>query len=248
MDCSMPSFPDLHHLPEHAQTHVHWVSDAIQPSHPLLSPSPPTFSLAQHQGLFQWVGSSHQVAKVLQLWPQHQSNEYSGFISFRIDWFDLLAVQGTFKSLLQHCSSKASIPWHSAFFMIQLSHPYIATRKTIAFTIWTCVGKVMFQFFNTLCRFVIAFLPRSKRLLISWMQSPSAVRCNPTDFSLPGSAVHWDSPGKNTGVGCSPVLSSRRSSQPRNQIQVSCIARRFFTVWATREAQVVSTLNSIKLF
>ena len=166
----------------------------------------------------------------MQLWPQHQSNEYSGFISFRIDWFDLLAVQGTFKSLLQHCSSKASIPWHSAFFMIQLSHPYIATRKTIAFTIWTCVGKVMFQFFNTLCRFVIAFLPRSKRLLISWMQSPSAVRCNPTDFSLPGSAVHWDSPGKNTGVGCSPVLSSRRSSQPRNQIQVSCIARRFFTV------------------
>ena len=102
MDCSMPSFPVHHQLLEHAQTHVHWVGDAIQPSHPLLSPSPPAFNLAQHQGLFQGVSSSHQVAKVLELQLQHQSFQYSGVISFRMDWLDLLAVQGTLKSLLQH--------------------------------------------------------------------------------------------------------------------------------------------------
>ena len=109
MNCSMPGLPVHHQLPEFTQTHVHWVSDAIQPSHPLLSPSPPVFNLSQHQGLFQWISSSHQVAKVLELQFQHQpSNEYSGMISFRMDWFDLLAVQGTLKSLLQHHSSKSS--------------------------------------------------------------------------------------------------------------------------------------------
>ena len=102
-DCSTPGFPVLHHLPEFAQTHIHWVSDAIQPSHPLSSPSPPAFNLAQHQGPFQWVGSLHQVAKVLEFHLQHQS-----FLSiFRVDWFDLFAVQGTLKSLLQHHSLKA---------------------------------------------------------------------------------------------------------------------------------------------
>ena len=107
-----PVFPVHHQLPELTQTHVHWVGDAIQPSHPL---SPPAFNPSQHQGLFQWVSSSHQVAKVLEFQLQHQySNEYSGLISFRIDWLGLLAVQGTFKSLLQHHSSKASILWHSA--------------------------------------------------------------------------------------------------------------------------------------
>ena len=116
-------------------------------------------------------------------WPKHcsfsfsisSSNEYSGLISFRIDWFDLLAVQRTLKSLLQHHSSKASIVWCSAFFMVQLSHPYMTTGKTIALTIWTFVGKVMSLHFNMLARFVIASLPRGKRLLISWLQSPSAV-------------------------------------------------------------------------
>ena len=109
MHCSMPGFPVCHQLPELAQTHVHWVGDTIQPSQPLFSPSPPVFNLSQHQGLFQWVSSLHQVAKVLEL--QHLmniliSNEYSGMISFRIDWFDLLAVQGTLKSLLQPHTSK----------------------------------------------------------------------------------------------------------------------------------------------
>ena len=95
MDCSVPSFSVLHYLPEFAQTHVHWVGDAIQPSHPLLSPSPPAFNRSQHQGLFQWVSSSSQVAKVLELQLQHQfSKECSGLISFRMDWLDLLAVQG----------------------------------------------------------------------------------------------------------------------------------------------------------
>ena len=107
------------------------------------------------------------------------SNEYSGLISFRIDWFDLLAVQGTLKSLLQHHSSKASILWCSGFFMVHLSHPYMTTGKTIALTRRTFVSKVMSLLFNTLSRFVIAFLPRSKCLLISWLRSPSAVILEP---------------------------------------------------------------------
>ena len=120
-------------------------------------------------------------------WPKYwsviftisPSNEYSGLISFRIDWFDLLAVQGTLKSLFQHHSSKASIFWHSAFFIVQLSYPYMTTGKTIALTRRTFVGKVMSLLFNMLSRFVTAFLPRSKRLSISWLQSPSAVIWEP---------------------------------------------------------------------
>ena len=118
-------------------------------------------------------------------WPKYwsccisPSSEYSGLISFRIDWFDLLAVQGTLKSLLQHHNSKASILQHLAFFMVQLSHPYMTTGKTIALTRWTFVCKVMSLLFNTLSRLVIAFLPRSKHLLISWLQSPSAVILEP---------------------------------------------------------------------
>ena len=107
------------------------------------------------------------------------SNEYSGLISFSIDWFDLLAVQGTLKSLLQHHSSKASIFQHSAFFMVQLSHPYMTTGKAIALTRWICAGKLMSLVFNMLSRLVIALLPRSKRLFISWLQSPSAVILEP---------------------------------------------------------------------
>ena len=120
-------------------------------------------------------------------WPEYwsfsfsisPSNEYSGIISFRMDWLDLLAIQGALKSLLQHHSSKASILWRSAFFMVQLSHPYMTTGKTIALTIWTFVGKVMSLLFNMLSRLVIAFLQRSKRLLISWLQSPSVVILEP---------------------------------------------------------------------
>ena len=115
-------------------------------------------------------------------WPKYwslsfsnsSSKEYSGLISFGIDWFDLLAVQGTLKNLLQHHSSKASILWCSAFFMIQLSHPYMTTGKTIALTMWTFISKVMSLLFNMLSRLVIYFLPRSKCLLISWLQLPSA--------------------------------------------------------------------------
>ena len=107
------------------------------------------------------------------------SKEYSRLISFRIDWFDLLVVQGTLKSLLQHHSSKASILWCLAFFIVQLSHPYMTTGKTIALTRRTFVGKVMSLLFNVLSRLVITFLPRSKRLLISWLQSPSAVILEP---------------------------------------------------------------------
>ena len=114
-------------------------------------------------------------------WPKYWSlsirpfSESSGLIFFRIDWFDLLAVQGTLKSLLQHHSLKTSILWHSAFFMVQLSHPFMITGKTVALTIWTFVGKVMSLLFNTLSRFVTAFFPRKKGLLISWLQSPPTV-------------------------------------------------------------------------
>ena len=121
-------FPVHHQLSEFTQTHVHWVGDAIQPSHPLSSPSPPVLNLSQHQGLFQWVSSSHQVAKVLEFQLQHQSFQWTPrLISFRMGWLDLLAVQGTLKSLLQHHGSKASTLLHSAFFIVQLSHPYMTT-------------------------------------------------------------------------------------------------------------------------
>ena len=180
MDCSTPGFPVHHQLPELTQTHVHCISDAIQPYHPLSCPSPPSLNLPQHQGLFKWVSSSHQVAKVLELLLKHQSFQWiSRLISFRIDRFDLLAVQGTLKSLLQHHSSKVSILKCSAFFMVQMSHPYMTTGKTIALTIWTFASKVISLLFHTLSWFAIAFLPRSKHLLISWLQSSSAVILEP---------------------------------------------------------------------
>ena len=133
MDCSTPGFPVHHQLLELVQTHAHQVGDAIQPSHSLLSPSPPAFNFSQYQGLFKWVSSLHQVAKVLEFKLQHQSFQwiYSNEYSFRMDWLDLLAVQGTLKSLLQHHSSKVSIIQYSAFFRVQLSRPYMTTRKTI---------------------------------------------------------------------------------------------------------------------
>ena len=168
MHGSMPGFPVHHQLPELAQHHVHPVSDNIQPSHPLSSPSLPAFNLSQHQGLLQWVSSLHQVAKVLELQLQHQFfHEYSGMISFRIHWFDFLAVQGTLKNLLQHNNLKASVLQHSDFFVVQCSHPYMTTGKIIALTIWTFVCKVRSLLLNTLSRYIIAVLPRSKCLLIS---------------------------------------------------------------------------------
>ena len=167
--------PVHHQHPEFTQTHAYWVTGAIQPSHLLSSPSP-TFNLSQQQGLFKWVSSSHQVAKVLEFQLQHQSFQWIFRTDFfRMDWLDLLAVQGTLKSLLQNHTSKASILQCSAFFIVQLSHPYITTGETIALTRWTFVGKVMSLLFNMLSRLVIAFLPMNKSLSISWLQSPFAV-------------------------------------------------------------------------
>ena len=171
----MPGFTVLHYQP-----HVHWADDVIQLSHLLSPPSPPAFNLSQHQGPLQWVSSSHQVAKVLEFQLQHQFFPWIFRIDFlRIDWFDPLAAQGTLKSLLQHHSSKASVLRCSAFFVLQLSQPYMTNGKAIALTRWTFVGKVMSLHFNMPSRLVRTFLPRSKRLLISWLQSPSAVILSP---------------------------------------------------------------------
>ena len=174
--------PWLHCLLEFAQTHVHWVSVASRLSHPLLPPSPLTLSLSQHQGF------SSELALCIK-WPKYWSfsysiilsDQYSGLISFRIDWFDLLAVQGTLKNLLQHHVLKTLIlwHWHLGFFMVRLSCLHVTVGKTIALTVWTFVGKVMSLLCNKLSGIVIAFLPRSKCLLISLVRSLSAVILEP---------------------------------------------------------------------
>ena len=185
MDCSTPDLPVHHKIPEFTQL---MSIESVIPSnhlilyHPLLLPSSIFPSIR--------VFFSESVLHIR--WPKHwslsfsisPSNEYSGLISFRVDQLGLLAVQGTLKSLLQHHSSKASILWHSAFFIVQLSYLYITTGKTIPLTRWTFVGKVMSLLFNMLSRMVITFLPRSKCLLISWLQSPSAVILEPQKNSL----------------------------------------------------------------
>ena len=175
MDCSTQCFLVHDQLLEIAQIHVHWVSHAIHHflCHPFLLP-PSTYPSIR---VF-----SHKSVLCIR-WPKYwsfsisvsSSIEYSGMISFKIDWFDLLAVQGTLKSLLQHHSSKASILCHPAFFIVQLSYLHMTTGKTIALTTWTFVSKVMSLLFNILSRLFIAFLPRGKCLLISWLLSPSAV-------------------------------------------------------------------------
>ena len=180
MNCSTPGLPVHHQLPEFTQTHV--IESVMPSSHLnlccpllLLPPIPPSIRVFSHEPTLRM------------RWPKYWSfsfsispfNEYSGLISFSFDWVDLLAVQGTLRSLLQHHSSKASILRHSAFFMIQLSHPYMTTGKTIALIRWTFAGRVMSLFFNMLSRLVTAFLPRSKRLFISWLQPPSAVILEP---------------------------------------------------------------------
>ena len=151
---SPPGLPVHHQLLESTQTHVHWVSDAIQPPYSLSSSSPPALNLSQHQGL-----SNESALRIK--WPKcwsfsfciSPSNEHPGLISFRMDWLDCLAVQGTLKSLIWHHSSKASILWCSAFFIVQLSHPYMTTGKTIALTRRTFADKVMSLLFNTLFKF-----------------------------------------------------------------------------------------------
>ena len=146
MDCSTLGFPVHHQLPELAQTHIHQVGDAIQPSHPLLSPSPPAFSLSQNHGLFQWVSSSYQVAKVLAFQLQHQSLQWMfRLISFRIDWFDLLAVQRILSITKFESTSSLAL----SLLYRGLSHLYVITGKTIALTTGTFVSKVLSLLFNT---------------------------------------------------------------------------------------------------
>ena len=159
MNRSAPGLPIHHQLPEFTQTHIHPVGDAIQPSHPLSSPFPSVPNPSQHQGF-----SNESVLRMR--WPKYwsfsfsiiPSKEHPGLISFRMDWLDLLAVQGTLKRLLQHHRSKASILRCSAFFTVQLSHPYMTTGKPIALTRWTFVGKIISLLFNMLSRWVITFL------------------------------------------------------------------------------------------
>ena len=178
MNHSTPGLPVHLQLPESTQTHVHWVGDAIQPSHPLSSCSPPVLPSIR-------VFSNESTLCIR--WPKYwsfsfnisPSNEHPRLISFRMDWLDLLAVQGTLKSLLQHHTSKASILRCSAFFTVQISHPYMTTGNTIALTRRTFVDKVMSLLLNMLSRLVITFLASSKNLLISWLQSPSAVILEP---------------------------------------------------------------------
>ena len=180
MNCSMPGLPVHHQLPEFTQTHIHRVRDAIQPSHPLsslllLPPIRPSIRVFSNESTLHM------------RWPKYWSFSFSispsketpGLISFRMDWLDLLAVQGTLKSLLQHHSLKASILRRSAFFTVQLSHPYMTPGKTIALTRWTFLGRVMSPVLNILSRLVITFLPMNKCLFISWLQSPSTVIWSP---------------------------------------------------------------------
>ena len=183
MNCSTPGLPVYHQLLESTQPHVHW-----QGFHPTISSSVVPFSSCLQS--FPASGSfpmSQLLTPTHTRWPNYWSfsfsislsNEYSGLISFRMDWLDLLVVQWTLKSLLQHHSPKASILQHSAFFIVQLSHSYMTIGKTKALTSWTLVGKVMSLLFNLLSRLVITFLPKSKCLLISWLQLPSAVILEP---------------------------------------------------------------------
>ena len=180
MDCSTPHLSVLYQLLKFAQVHVHCIGDAI--SHLIL-----WCPLLLLPSTFPRVRDFSNESAVCIRWPKYwsfsigPSVDYSGWISLKIDWLDLLAIQGTLKSLLQHRILKASILQHSTFFLvwISLSLPRMNTGKTITLTIWAFVGRVMSLFFNTLSRFVIAFLPRKKRLLISWLQSPSTVILEP---------------------------------------------------------------------
>ena len=174
MNCSTPGLPVHHQLPEFTQTHVHGVGDAIQPSHPLsspllLPPIPPSIRVFSNESTLHMRWSKYWSFS----FSISPSSEHPGLISFRMDWLDLLAVQGILKSLLQHHNSKASIFRCSAFFTVQLSHAYMTTGKTTALTRRTFVGKVMSLLLNMLSRLVINFLLWSKHLLISWLQSPS---------------------------------------------------------------------------
>ena len=230
MSCSTPGFPVLHYLLEFAHTHVYWVSDAIQPSYPLLLPSPSALNLPQHQGLFQWVSSSHQVAKYWSfIFSISSSNVYSGLISFRIYSFHLLAAHGTLKNLPQHHSSKASILWHWSFFMVQLSHPYMTTGKTIAFTIQNFVSEVM----SLSLHMLIVFLPRSKCL--NFMVAVAVL----SDFGAQENKIchcfyffpiylPW-----NDGTGCRREINEKKN-QMQNEISLQGDDRHMIFSWGIK--------------
>ena len=187
---------------EFAQTHVHWVGEAIQPSPPLSPPSPPALNLSQHQGLFQWVSYLHQMAKVLELsFSISLSNQYSELIVIKIDWFDLIVVQGA-RQFERINSLVLSLHYD---WILQL---YLTTEKIIALTIQTFVGKrpLLSLLFNTLSRLIIAFLPNGFMLCCAKSLQLCMTLSNPMDYSPPVSSVHGDSPGKNTGVGCHILL------------------------------------------
>ena len=171
MNCSTPGLPVHHQLPEFTQTHVLWVGDAIQQTYSLSSLSPPVLNRSQHQGLFKWVSLDIR-------WPKYWSFSFNNQSFQWTPRTDLLAVQGTLKSLLQHHSSKASILQCSAFFIVQLSHPYMTTGKTIALTRWTFVGKVMTLLFNTLSRLV---LPSKEQASFNFMVAVTIC----SDFGVP---------------------------------------------------------------
>ena len=211
MDYSMTGFPVLYHPLERTQTHVHWVGDTIQLPHPLCCPLllPSIFPSIK-------VFSNESVLCIR--WPKYwrfslsPSNECSGLISLKMLWFYLLAVQGTLKSLHQHHNSKASILQHSAFFIVQLSHPYTTNRKTIALTRQTFLGKVMSLLCNILSSLFIAFLPRSKHLLISWLQSLSTVDLEPkkiksVTISTGSPSIHYEVMGTDAMILAFRMLS-----------------------------------------
>ena len=177
MGCSTPGLPVHYQLLEIAQTHVHWVGDTIQSSPPLPFSSPPALNLSQHQGLVQWVRYFASGGQSIGASASVPPMNIQDWFPFRLT--GLILQSKGLKSLLQHHSSKASILQCSAFFMVQLSRPYMTTGKAIALTRQTFVGKVMSLLFNMLSRSVIAFLPRSKYLLIPWLQAPSAVILEP---------------------------------------------------------------------
>ena len=182
MECSTPGLPIPHHLLKFAQVHVHCIGDAIQPSHPLMP-------LLFQPLLFPSIREFSNDSSVCIIWAKYWSFSFSirpscedaGLISLKNDWFDLLAVQGTLRSLLQHHSLKTSILWHFTFFIVQVSQLYVTTGKIIALTIWTFFSRVVSLLFNILSRFVIALLPRSKRLLISWLGPSSTVILEPKE-------------------------------------------------------------------
>ena len=199
MNHSTPGLPVHHQLLKSTQTHVHWVGDAIQPSYPL-------FPLLVLPSIFPSIRVFSNESALRIRRPKYWSFSLSispsneGLISFRMGWLDLLEVQATLKSLLQYHSSKASILQCSAFFIVQHSHPYMATGKTIALARRTFVGKVMSLLFNMLSRLVITFLPRSKHLLISWLQSPSAMIWEPR--KIKSATVSTVSPSWSDGARC----------------------------------------------